>query len=113
MTAQDRIAERIPESPELERIPQLYAILEIARRMARSEGEKADIPSESSLRHAYIRAPGIAKKRFDAVTADAARAATGGAQALLGEGEDRAAAAGRLADHLRHELAQLARIVGL
>lgn len=113
MTAQDHITNRTAETPELEQIPQIYAILEIVEQMTPDGTGHSAIPDEPVLRDAYVRAPGIARKSFDAIAADTARAAAGGAQKLLGADETRSAAAGRLAHHLRGRLFHLGSIVGL
>ncbi|WP_442624215.1 hypothetical protein [Parasphingopyxis sp.] len=79
--------------------------------MARTGGDAASIADETALNAAYARASGIARRCFDAVAADAALAASAGAQVLLGKGEAASVAADRLARHLRERLALLGDIL--
>ena len=112
MTAQHHIAAEA-DSPGTGQVSQIYAILEIVEQMAQPAGDAASIPDEAALGAAYVRASGIARSSFDAMAADTALAASGGAQVLLGKGEAAAVAADRLAQHLRGRLANLGEVVGV
>ncbi|MEM8694870.1 MAG: hypothetical protein AAGE05_02475 [Pseudomonadota bacterium] len=113
MTAQNRIDGAEVFTPEIDQIPQLYAVLGIIEQIAPAHAESIAIPSEADLRQAYDRTSGIAKKGFGATAGEAVDAATIGAHALLGKSENASAAAEVLAHHLRGQIVLLGRFVGL
>lgn len=111
MTAQHKIAAE-PDTPEPGQVSQIYAILQIIEQMARPGSDVTPIADETAHNAAYARASGVARRCFDAVAADAALAASAGAQVLLGKGEAASVAADQLARHLRERLALLGDILG-
>ena len=69
MTAQSRLAETQNRSTDMDRIPQLYAVLGVIEQIAPGHDQAIRIPDESDLRHAYEQSSGIAKRGYGS-TAD-------------------------------------------
>ncbi len=112
MTAQSRLAETPHKVADMDRIPQLYAVLGVIEQIAPGH-ETIEIPDEAALCHAYRQSSGIAKHGFGRTADETIAAATIGAKALIGKGENARAAAAQLSGHLRSQIVQLSRFVGI
>lgn len=113
MTAQHHVATPTKQQSDAGRIPQLYAVLEVIEQLAPADEPTVQIPDERDLCQAYERSSGIAKHGFGATAEETITAATIGARALIGKGEESAAAAQHLSRHLRSQIVQLSRFVGI
>ena len=113
MTAQSRLTETQNRATDMDRIPQLYAVLGVIEQIAPGHDQAIRIPDESDLRHAYEQSSGIAKHGFGRTAEETIAAATIGAKALIGKGENAGAAAEQLSSHLRSQIVQLSRFVGI
>ena len=113
MNAQSRLADSPPSRSDADRIPQLYAVLDVIEQIAPAGGDAAPIPAESALRQAYEQTSGIGKRGFGTTADEVIAAATVGAQALVGKSEAAAPAARQLSRHLRSQIVQLSRFAGI
>ena len=97
----------------MDRIPQLYAVLDVIEQIGPRTDHAIRIPDETELRKAYEQSSGIAKRDFGATAEETIAAATIGAKALIGKGTNAGPAAAQLSGHLRTKIVQLSRFVGI
>ena len=113
MNAQSRLAETPTRATDMDRIPQLYAVLDVIEQIGADTNHAIRIPDEAELRNAYEQSSGIAKRGFGATAEETIAAATIGAKALIGKGTNAGPAAAQLSGHLRTKIVQLSRFVGI
>ncbi len=112
MTAQSFFSAKTGEAL-VAQVTQLSTILRLVEQMAGCDGAEPAISGEQALIHAYERAPGVARRRFELLASRAARFATAGVEALLGRKQVPKVAATQLVRELRLSLAAMGCAVGI
>ncbi|MBC2778525.1 hypothetical protein [Parasphingopyxis marina] len=111
MTAQKRQGLRTEEPAPIEQLTQLCAVYALVAQTAGTDAAPLPAPDEKALAAAYLRAPGIARRRFEMLADETSAVAGTGARALLDRKGDIAAPAAELLDFMRANLTALAAFV--
>lgn len=113
MTVQQSVSSPTEAHPELDQLPQLYAILSVLEQMVPAIAASSDIPSEAKMRKAFLSASGVGKAGFLAMVEETCAAAAAGAGALLNTDSDSKAAAEPLAEYLHQQIIRLGHFLSL
>lgn len=111
MTAQKRQDLRTEEPAPIEQLTQLCAVYALVAQMAGTDATPLPAPDEKALAAAYLRASGIARRRFEMLADETSAIAGKGARALLDRKGDIAVPAAELLDFMRANWRALAALV--
>lgn len=111
MTAHDPLTDAAAAPENGGPVAQLSAIIRLVDELAGTPAEQRSAIDDRAIAAAYRRAPGIARRRFERLSREAAQIATAGVEALVEDGGSQKAAAD-LAAVLRRAMRRLSDITG-